>query len=312
MGPRPPAPLTGPIKRRLGEANSFFLDRKFVEARNKAWEIIQLNAETYEAYTLLATIYEELNDTEKSLEMRWRGCHLRPKIPDLWIDLAEEYEERGNLVRADACYRAAIRFIPYSVKARLGKARVLTRAKRFKTAVQEYEKILNKWDPLNFTATCQLVLSYLDKGDDESVQKARVLYKETFDRLRQQEDPEDMIDWDDLVKYAGIFERQGKDYAIALRELKSFARWLVGRDEQVLFDKVTENDCEWDIDDTRRLEINGFRADEFPSSTYGEGIPLELRIKLGLLRLHLGDFPEAMVPKPLHVCSTLLSICRNI
>ena len=79
------------------------------------------------------------------------------------------------------------------------------------------------------------------------------------------------------------------------RELKLLSRWIMGRHEESWWDKVVDDDREWDADDARRMQIEEYVASHFDSQLYGEGLPLELRVKLGLYRLRLGNFDEAMV-----------------
>ena len=75
-------------------------------------------------------------------------------------------------------------------------------------------------------------------------------------------------------------------YDEGLVELKSLARWLLGRREDVYWDTYTQDDREWDMDDQpRRIEIPEYVPGEHDISTYGDGLPLELRIKLGIFRL---------------------------
>jgi general transcription factor 3C polypeptide 3 (transcription factor C subunit 4) len=108
------------------------------------------------------------------------------------------------------------------------------------------------------------------------------------------DDFEDEIGWSEVVIYSELFTFDGK-YDRALKELKSLARWLVGREVETFWDDVVGDDSEWDIDDSRRTAVSSFKIDAFPEECYGKGLPLELRVKLGIYRLRIGNEDEAMV-----------------
>ena len=56
-----------------------------------------------------------------------------------------------------------------------------------------------------------------------------------------------------------------------------------------MWERFDEDDREWDgYDSPRRIKTNGFIPDQWPRDSYGLGLPLELRIKLGLFRLKMG------------------------
>jgi general transcription factor 3C polypeptide 3 (transcription factor C subunit 4) len=292
-GPRKPAELSPPIKKKMAEANEAYLKGNLKEARDLAWEIIRLNNEIFQAYTLLTTIYEQLHDYRAALETHWRSCFLRPKDPAIWIDCAERARQLGNMKREDECYRSAIRMQPSCVEARVGKAKILTRKGKHEMAIIEYKKILSKYSLHDPAIIRALAEAYLDNKD---VENARGLYRDTFAYWRSNVDDSDyQITWDDVCAYIALYEVEGSDYEAALKELKSLARWLAGRESQEFFDDVANNDCEWDYDNTRRVELSCFQADEFEEEAYGASLPLELRVKMGIFRLRLGHSDEATV-----------------
>lgn len=65
-----------------------------------------------------------------------------------------------------------------------------------------------------------------------------------------------------------------------------------------MWEGIFDDDREWDADHfPRRIKTTGFDPDRYPLDSYGQGLPMELRIKLGVFRLKLGDryFDEALV-----------------
>jgi general transcription factor 3C polypeptide 3 (transcription factor C subunit 4) len=137
-----------------------------------------------------------------------------------------------------------------------------------------------------------MAVASIDLGD---VQTAIEHYRESIAYYKTSPIQEGSIfGWNDVDIYITVLEFAGA-YEAALRETKSLARWLLGRENETFWDEVIGNDCEWDIDDSRRLEIPAFTVGKQPLSSYGENLPLEIRVKLGLCRLHLGQHTEALV-----------------
>jgi len=276
----------------MADANEAFLAGNLDEAQNLASEIIRLNGDIFQAYALLTVIYDQKNNVKESLRMQWLSCHLK-KDTALWISCAQRFLGVGNIKKADDCFRGAIRTVPGCVEARIGKAKILSKKGKHDQAITEYKKILSKWGPHDIEVIRLLAEAYVDNRE---VENAKELYRETFTYLKAlPEDDDQMMDWNDVSAYLALFEGQGNDYEAALKELKSLARWLLGREEQHFFDDVTSNDCEWDNNNARRVELPDFQVDEYEPETYGAGLPLELRVKMGIFRLRLSHFDEAMV-----------------
>ena len=296
-GPRRAAEPTGDIKLRLSKASEAFIAQKYDDARSIIAEIIRINAETHEAWTLLASIFRELRDTDKALMALMYAAHLRPKHVDAWLSCAEfALEETGKnrskyLPSAHFCYASAIRANPKDLEARFGKAAVYLEQKNLSSAISEYRTILNRL-PHDTRVLRLLAETYIDNGDAET---AKGLYKESIAHFRtSSHEAGHSFGWSDVDVYVELYGYL-KQYDIAIKEIKSLARWLLGRDVEGFWDAAMDDDREWDADDSRRVQTAAFFSGRFPLSSYGQGLPLELRVKLGLYRLHLGQHDEALV-----------------
>jgi general transcription factor 3C polypeptide 3 (transcription factor C subunit 4) len=297
-GPRKAAEPTGDIKLRLGKASEAFIAGNYQEARAIVTEVIRINAETHEAWTILATIFQELGETDKSLTALTYAATLRPKHVAGWLNCARVFlEQTGKhrskyLSSAFFCYASAIRADPKGIEGRLGKAKIYIERNNPAGAISEYKTVL-KIRPHDLEVVRSLCAAYFDQGE---VENAKKLYKQIFARFKT--DPsnseEDALTWSDVDSYIAIYEYLGQLDA-AIKELKSLSRWLMGRDTEEFWDNISSDDREWDSDSSRRIEVPGFEVNRFPLSTYGDGLPLELRTKLGLCRLGLGHHDEAMV-----------------
>ncbi len=296
-GPRKAAEPTGDIKARLGEAAKAFLVGNYLQAKDICQEIIRINAETHEAWTTVASCFMELGYTDKALTAHTFAATLQPKNVSGWLRCAERFlEETGKrrgiyLTSAFYCYSAALKADVKNIEARLGKARILVEKNNYAAATLEYKKVL-PLQPRNLELVRDLCAGYYDIGELEN---AATLFHETFAQFMEKPSAyKEVLDWSDLNSYIAIRQELGH-HEFAIKELASISRWMLGRGSEDFWNNVTGDDREWDADDSRRVEVSGFTKYRFPLSTYGDGLPLELRTKLGISRVELGYNEEAMV-----------------
>lgn len=306
-GPRRAAPPTGDVKMRLSTASQMFLREEYHEAKKLAVEIIAINAETLEAWTLLATIWKELGRIEYAIFCLMFAAHMRPKHLEMWFNLAEfALEETGDkrsdfLFHAQFAYAAAIRNDTTSVKAHIGKARCYVERGKPTNALKEFHAILDL-KPHDMEILEEVAMLCIDMNN---VTPAQELYRKSIAYLRGSPDTtSSSFSWTDVDIYLELYG-YARQYDEAIKELKSLARWLLGREEESFWDDVTADDREWDASNTRRLAIDAFERDKYPDSSYGPGLPIELRVKLGLYRLHLYS-PEYKVKALFLLIITLL------
>jgi general transcription factor 3C polypeptide 3 (transcription factor C subunit 4) len=295
-GPRRAAEPTGDIKLRLALAHQAFELQNYLEAKSIAFEIIRINAETYEAWTLLAGTFQELGDMDNAVMAYVIAAHFRPKIISSWLAAAKfALEETGEhrskyFASVQFCYAAAIRNDPKNVDAHLGKAYIYLERGNSRLAVSEFKFVLEA-RPHDIQIIRSLAEAYVDQGE---IQNAIDLYKETISHFKSTPEESDLFSWTDADVYSELYASLGQ-HDLAIRELKCIARWLLGREDENFWDEVTYDDCEWDTDHSRRSKIPAFGLDNYALSSYGGGLPLDLRVKLGLYRLRLGHYDEAMV-----------------
>lgn len=307
-GPHAAAEVTGEIKLRLGQANEAFAESKIDEAKALVDEIIRINAETYEAWNLLSSIFQEQNLVEDALMALIVAAHLRPKHIDAWFNAAEyALTSMGPLTPkllgdAQFCFSSAIRQVPTSLEARRRKIEVLLLRQNYNLAARDLVYLL-RTIPHDLEVIRELAMVYVDLGDG----KAGVeLYKKAIEHYRKVPDDFDLsIDWNDLHSCAVLYSLIAKEEE-ALKDMKAFARWLLGREDETFWDDITENDCEWDVDDSRRsTSVEKYKAGSHPISAYGKGLPIELRIYFGKYRLQLKHREEAMVNLFFPICALI-------
>jgi general transcription factor 3C polypeptide 3 (transcription factor C subunit 4) len=294
-GPRKAAEPTGDIKLRLGKASQAYIEHRFVDAALIIAEIIRINAETHEAWNILASIFEENQDVDNALKAKIYAAHLRQKHTAPWFAAASfALEGTGSLrprylLNAEFCYAAAIRAEPANLEARYCKAGVCAERGKLGPAISDYKFILTR-QPHDLNILRRLAELFIDQNEPGA---GIELYKESIAHFKSSSSQSGQVfDWSDLDTYVTLYEHEAR-YDIAIQELRSLARWMLGRGTEGFWDEVLGDDREWDLDNERRALVSSFDCEKFPITSYGSGLPLEFRIKLGVYRLHLGNREEA-------------------
>jgi general transcription factor 3C polypeptide 3 (transcription factor C subunit 4) len=263
-------------------------------------EVIRINAETHEAWTLLASIFKELGDVEKAVTSLLCAAHLRPKDIGGWLNCARFAMEDTSDLRskhlntAKICYSSALRVNSKDLEARCGKATVLREMGFTSTAISQYRQALLQ-KPHDTLILRQLAEAYIDEDQAEA---AIELYQQSIAFYRNLGNAGvETFGWSDLNIYVELYAYLGQ-YKSALWELRSLARWILGREQESWWDEVQDDDREWDEDDSRRIKEQRYTPGLAEAQRYGAGLPLELRVKLGVYRLRLQNLDEAMVSLP--------------
>ncbi|KAJ0162345.1 Transcription factor tau subunit sfc4 [Colletotrichum tanaceti] len=296
-GPRKAAEPRGDIKLRLAGVNQAFMSGDYARAQNLVFEIIRINAETHQAWTVLASIFREKGLNDKALMAMVIAAHLRPKDFAAWMNCASfamslaEAGQEGALKTALMCYSSAIKAQPISLDARLGRAEASHRQGFLSQAITEYSYVIER-RPLDIDVVRRLAEACVDSGGMEDLQKAVSAYKTYFAHARTADrNVERELSWHDVGIYVELFACAG-DFTNAIAELKSLSRWLLGRQDDHKWDDCID-DREWDRDHGRRNLFPSFETAAHDLYAYGLGLPLEFRARLALYRLKIQDEEES-------------------
>lgn len=234
------------------------------------------------------------------------GAHTRPKDPVAWLKVADLVLECAGTNRAAAlkdaiyCYSRVIDIDHKNYQIRFDRAAAYHELGHKGRAALEYERLLKDL-PHNMEALRSLARIYIELNE---VEKARLRYEESISHyIALPLDETSGFDWSDINIYIELFGYL-KEYEQGIAALKFLSRWFLGRQDDSRWDDVTEDDREFDAEDTpRRQDVSWFTPGQYPVEAYGLGLPLELRIKLGVYRLNLG---------PDHVDEALVSLHNSL
>lgn len=302
-GQRKPLEPSVEFKMLHSQATMAFIDCDYEEAEQLALQAILVNPEMYTARSLLSEIHMARGDKDKAITALFHAAHTKPRDTQVWLKLAQLLLERDGENRPSAlrdaiyCYGRIIGMDSTNVGARYQRAALNRELGYIGRAAQEYEYLLKQL-PHDTTVLRHLAEIYIELHD---VDKAVAHYKQSITHFQEKE-PYDVINfsWSDVNIYVELYGYQNQ-YEKAITKLKTLSRWLLGRGSDPIWEQFDEDDREWDSEDhPRRVEVPGFEPGAYGTASYGDGIPLELRVKLGVYRLKAinSSLGEAIVSLP--------------
>ena len=316
---RPSGPRTGPLakkskrrqraedpgpefKKLQEQATGAFLSGQLDTAMDLARQAVMTNPEVYVAHSLLSDILIAKGNQKDALGALMTGANIK-KDPDLWLLVANKTLEMAGPLRTRAEYDQAVFCLSKAIHYSHGEDNYELRTRRrdlhldagHDVKARIDTKLLLRARPDDLDNLKLYAELCLESKDSLEITAGREAYEATFKLFNDSDTFGDAdTQWAHLNMYLDLVDRT-KEPAYAISELKRVARWFLGRREEEYWDNVTDDDREYDTDDARRLEIADFREepDQNPD-LYGDGLPLDLRVKLGIFRLKLGDQHEGM------------------
>ncbi|OQD84276.1 hypothetical protein PENANT_c013G01216 [Penicillium antarcticum] len=290
-GPRKPIEPGPEFKHFHSEATSAFIDGDYDYAIEQVMQAIQANPEMFAAHSLLSEIFLAQGENDKALAALFNGAHTRPKDPGVWVKVAKLILDRAGDNRKSAlndvvyCYSRILEVSPENYNIRFQRAAIYRELGHNGRAATEYERLL-KERPHSVKALRHLAETYIDSDE---IQKAVDHYTDSINHYLTLDPEECEFSWSDVNIYVELFGYLQQP-AEGLNSLKMLARWLLGRVDDTMWEDMDDDDREWDADDSpRRIKTEGYVPKQWPRESYGLGLPLELRVKLGVFRLNMGE-----------------------
>ncbi|KAJ8608958.1 hypothetical protein MRB53_039397 [Persea americana] len=277
------------------KATTAFLDQRYEEALDHARQAIQINPEIFAAHSLLSQIYLEMGKQAESLAVLWSGAHTKREV-GVWWEVANRTAELGSgestQNQLKYCYSQINRLDPNDFDARKLRLAIYVDEGATGRAIRETKAMLRirPHDLDTLQSLAELCIVYDDAP------RAKKVYAAAIDhyKLLQNDGFGGGFSFSDLNIYLELFAHD-KEWQQGLIVAKSISRWLCGRRDETYWDDVQDNDCEWDLDDEpRRVLVEDFIASDLGSDAYGQNLPPEIRAKMGIFRMQLGDAREAL------------------
>lgn len=278
----------------LALGNELFATRKYHEAIGLYEEVIKKHSKCVQAYRQLGTIYKELGQTNKCCNVWLIAAELQPWDSELWGIVAELSNLLGHYTQAIYCYGKAISADnnPTNTYFIYERAMLYKKTQKYGRALEGLQKV-HQINPLDSNVIKQLASIYADQG---RLNDGLNLYMRIFDQnmdIKNAHKKVPKFEYDELNVLAELYMRK-RLWNAGVKVIRMASRWLQNRTDETWWDeKSTVHDYEFD---ERRFEI----LQTMPSideEVYNREykLPIDIRHKLGYIRLEKGDKDEAMI-----------------
>lgn len=285
-------------------ATQNFLAERYDEAAKYAREAVQSNPEIFAAHSLLSEVLLAQGNEEDAMTVLMAGAHTK-RDGALWHHLAERTLERAGprrttnaLDTACYCYSWAIKLDSKDFDARLEKTNLLLELHSNHDSYSALGraraecKMMVKLRPNNLPVIRQYAELCAVSGHQGEVAKAKSAFDSAIEFYSKGETlgTEATDQWSYVNVYLDLVEKVDGPFH-GIEKLKKLSRWLLGRADETYWDDFQWDDREYDMQHSpRRVEVQQFCAVPHNSDEdkYGQGLPMEIRIKLGVFRLDLG------------------------
>ncbi|KAH3688759.1 hypothetical protein WICPIJ_000266 [Wickerhamomyces pijperi] len=296
-GYRPSKETDPEIIQLLSMANDMFVQSDYDGAEKAFLEVVKRDPTNFPAYRSLGEISFRKDDKVACCSRWFMAAHMRPLDGEFWVDVARLSNELGFKGQASYCYSRALktRYRDYEV---LLERAILHRelGDLGKASKRLFE--LQSMKPEDPRVLKELALVYLksNRVNDAIAMYLRVFEKNDEHRRNKsgkklvKEERFPVFDFSLLNILAELFINQ-KNSLIAIRTIKLIARWIQNREDETFWED-SNDDSEFD---ERRYENHKFEALPDILKTRSHWLPIDLRVKLGFLRLSVNNYDEALV-----------------
>jgi general transcription factor 3C polypeptide 3 (transcription factor C subunit 4) len=283
------------VQRLLFQANEHYSLGEYDQAIELLEEVIRIDPILKVTWYTLATIYEDRNQREKSIQCKIVATHLNSSsnsnLNQDWSDLGKESRDLGLLHQAIYCFTQAVKHDKGDVNSMWDRAYLLKMSGATKIAIKCFQNllkllphdpgVLRELSPLLSQSRdfYPLAINLLESAFDFYQETVPIVSSETLHLLNSYgyEDLETLTD----------FLLLEKKYLKVVKVIKRGVRWIQGRALETEWDSYLElDDREFDL---KRKERKGW---EKLGNSWLEREPVyeldvRLRTRLGIARLHL-------------------------
>ncbi|KAG5421500.1 TFC4 [Candida metapsilosis] len=281
------------VRMNLSLANEAFVRNDLQVAQQLYVDVIKKDPKNFSAYKAIGEIYKSQGKLDECCSSWLLAANLHPWDSDFWGQVAELSNELGHIDQAIYCYTRAITSdTRRSANYILERALLYKEKRQFGKALDGFQKIRQLY-PQDTNIIKYLAGVY---SEQKRLNDAINLYMRILDQnINPDIESEELypkFDWPELNILLELHV-QHRSLKLGINVLKLAARWIQGRLDETWWD---END-DSEFDSKRRFKkLNHLKSSrdlaDFKSKPYD--LPIDIRFKLGTLRLGLNQKEEAM------------------
>ncbi|KAF8941077.1 transcription factor TFIIIC subunit tfc4 [Dissophora ornata] len=298
------------VQNLLGMANHAYVNRDYKQAVDLFQQVIVTHPSVFQAWNIMGVIQEELGNTEKALQLYLVAAHLTPKDGALWKKLAIISKNCGYNQQALYCFSRAYRADKNDMDALWDRSIMYHVLGQSAKAIQGFQRLL-KVKQHYMPALEELVKIYSSLDQDhkryrEHMHQAMVDYEAAYlhysslpdqfannngdpfdvtDETEENRPPNEPFGYSALNMLSELYI-MFEEYEKPIKMIKTWARRLQRRSHQTWWDDY-KDDREFDTDPDDEL------LQEKLDDNRTRGLPVDLRVKLGICRLMMEEVKEA-------------------
>lgn len=263
-----------------------------------------LNSSDWEFWKIVAILSADLGHIRQAIYCYSRVINMNHEEWECIYRRSLLYKEIGQIGRALEGFQKLYAHNPYDGNILRELAVLYVEYNRINDAIDIYMKIFEA-NVLRRIAIMTASESALESSDEESdeEQQDKQLESESKDELEEMRMYPDInwkkirekhkciiFDWSSLNILAELFLKLPAGGNSEIKTIKKCARWIERREIQVFWDDVSD-DSEFD---NRRIKNSRFDSMTEIEKQKSYGLPIDIRIRLGLLRLNNDNIVEAL------------------
>lgn len=280
------------VRINLSQANEAFVRNDFQVALNLYLEVIKKDPKNFSAYKTLGEIYKQQGRLHKCCNAWLLAANIHPWDSQFWGNVAELSSELGHIDQAIYCYgRAIASDNTKNAKFILERAFLYKEKKQFGRALEGFQRVHQIY-PADTSIIKNLASVYVEQ---KRVNDAINLYMRILDQnINPSGQPKQSIPkfgWAELNILCELYLQQ-HSWKIGIKVIKLVARWIQNRTDEKWWDEIDDDS---EFDKRRFIVIKTLSSSqEAISKEKFYDLPIDIRFKLGSLRLGMEHKEEAM------------------
>lgn len=282
------------VRSNLSQANEAFVRKDYQVAQNLYLEVIKLDPKNFNAYKTLGEICKLQGRLAKCCNYWFLAANIHSWDSGFWAQVAELSNDLGLIDQAIYCYGKAIAADnTKNPKYILARAILYKEKRQFGRALEGFQR-LHQMFPADTTVVKNLASVYVDQ---KRLNDAINLYGDILDRNMSEGSSNELgrfprFGWAELNILTELYIQQ-HSWRHGLKIIKVVARWLQNREDETWWE---DHDDDSEFDSQRRTRILDQLSQPIKARASKKQfqIPIDIRFKMGLLRLSLNQKDEAM------------------
>lgn len=275
----------------MSRGNAAFVRGDLETAWKNYVEVIKIDNKSYNAYKTLAEICQMQNKYNKCCKFMLMAALSNPSDVALWGQAAELSTDLGHIDQAIYCYTRAIasKNTEHDYDFIIRRSGLYKQKRQYGRALEGLQRLSQQY-PEDSSVVKQLADVYVHQ---KRYNDAIALYNRILEKnMNPTETKVPRFNWSELNILTELYISK-RSWTSAINIIKIVARWIQKRTDETWWDE--QQDCDAEFDERRGPAIMK-KKPKFYNECAGRphDLPIDIRFKLGFLRLELDQKEEAL------------------